>query len=55
MIKILIGNIKREIKSIADDLMDIYYKESSNILMYGVSFLLGIVVTLTYGNIFGGF
>ena len=53
MIKILIGNIKREIKCITVDLMDIYYKESRNIIMYGVCFFLGVIVSLTYGSILG--
>ena len=55
MLKILFGNIKREIKCITVDLMDMFYKDSINILMSVISFLLGVIVTLTYGTIFGGF
>jgi hypothetical protein len=52
MIKILIGNIKREIKCIAIDLLEMFQRsDTKEIVMTVFAFILGIIVTLTYGSL----
>ena len=53
MIKILIGNIKREVYSIYIDLKDILYSDRISIVMTLLAFILGIIVSETYGSIMG--
>jgi hypothetical protein len=52
MIKILIGNIKREIKCISADLLEMFQRsDRKEIVMTAAAFILGIIVTLTYGGL----
>lgn len=51
MFKTFIGNIKREVYNIYIDLKDMYTNERCNLLMTLVAFMLGIIVTLTYGSL----
>jgi hypothetical protein len=53
MFKTLIDNIKREIYNIYIDLKDILYSDRTTIIMSLIAFLLGIIVSETYGSIMG--
>lgn len=53
MLKTFLNNLKREVNNIYIDLEDIIVENRSVILSYTIAFLLGIIVSLTYGRIFG--
>jgi len=53
MFKTLVGNIKREVYNIYIDIEDILYSHRINILMSIIAFILGIIVSATYGSIMG--
>lgn len=53
MLKTLLNNLKREVKSIYYDLEEMVLFNRNKILSYIVAFTLGIIVSETYGSIMG--
>jgi len=53
MFNLLIDNIKREVYNIYIDLKDILYSDRISIVMTLLAFILGIIVSETYGSIRG--
>jgi hypothetical protein len=53
MFKVFLNNLKREVNNIYIDLEDIVIENKYSILSYTLAFLLGLIVSLTYGRIFG--